>query len=487
MRRNRQSPPAPNRRRRTLFKQRHVRAGAIRSRQIQQRGVLLGFVIFIVMSCGTNKEMGKKIQLITLDPGHFHAALVQKTMYNDVDSVVHVYAPPGNDLQLHVDRINGYNKRKENPTHWIEEVYTGNDFFEKMISEKKGNVVVLSGNNKRKAEYILRSLQNGFDVLADKPMAIDSKGFEELKQAFDVAQKNNLLLYDIMNERFEITSVLQREISMIPGIFGTLQQGTAKDPAVVKESTHFFYKFISGNVVTRPPWFFDIAQQGEGIVDVMTHLVDLVQWECFPNEAIDYTKDIKIDSAKHWTTDLSLEQFRTLTKVDSFPPYLQKVPSADTLIKIFANGEINYVIRGVHAKTTTRWTYKSSENTGDLYYAMTSGTKAKLIIRQGADENYQPTLYIEPIESLKSNDISTDFRKIQDKFPGVQLQQTSTGWKVIVPDKYKEGHEEHFGRVTKNFLEYLKNKNMPAWEVPNMLAKYYVTTKAVTLVHANGR
>jgi predicted dehydrogenase len=452
---------------------------------IKKRLWHFGIFISILMSCNTDQTKIEKIQLITVDPGHFHAALVQKTMYENVDSVVHVYAPVGNDLQLHLERINGYNNRKENPTHWKEEVYAANDFFEKMISEKRGSVVVLSGNNERKAEYILRSLQNGFDVLADKPMAIDIKGFGQLKQAFEIAQKNNLLLYDIMTERFEITSVLQREISMIPEIFGSLQQGTSNDPAVVKESTHFFYKFVSGNVVTRPPWFFDVAQQGEGIADVMTHLVDLVQWECFPNEIIDYTKDIQIDSAKHWTTALSLQQFRTLTRVDSFPPYLQKDIGADTTIKIFANGEINYVIRGVHARTTTFWKYQSAENTGDLYYAMMKGTKANLLIRQGAEEKYQPTLYIEPIPSFKSSDISTNFKKIQDKFPGVELQATSNGWKVIVPDKYKEGHEEHFGRVTKNFLEYLENKNMPAWEVPNMLAKYYITTKALTLIDAN--
>src|SRR5262249_15224033 len=154
---------------------------------------------------------------------------------------------------------------------------------------------------------------------------------------------------------------------------------------------------------------------------------------------------------------------------------------------IFANGEINYSIRGVHAKTTTIWKYKSTENTGDLYYALMRGTKANLIIRQGTEENYQPTLYIEPIPSLKSGDIFGDFKKIKDKFPGIELQPTNNGWKVVVPDKYKEGHEEHFGRVTKNFLEYLKDKNMPEWEVPNMLAKYYVTTKALTLIDANGR
>ena len=77
------------------------------------------------------------VRLITVDPGHFHAALIQKTMYSGVDSVVHVYAPEGNDLRLHQGRINAYNIRSEGPTHWKEEIYTGNDFFEKMLAEKK--------------------------------------------------------------------------------------------------------------------------------------------------------------------------------------------------------------------------------------------------------------------------------------------------------------------------------------------------------------
>ena len=76
------------------------------------------------------------VRLITLDPGHFHAALVQKTMYPGVDSTVHVYAPDGNDLKLHMDRVDGYNASKDNPTHWRENVYTGDDYFETMLKEK---------------------------------------------------------------------------------------------------------------------------------------------------------------------------------------------------------------------------------------------------------------------------------------------------------------------------------------------------------------
>jgi predicted dehydrogenase len=437
----------------------------------------------ILASCQMEKGItDKKIQLVTLDPGHFHAALVQKTMYDDVDSVVYVYAPGGNDLQLHTEKIDAYNNRKENPTRWKEEIYTGPDFFEKMIAEKKGNVVVLSGNNQKKSDYILTSLQNGFHVYADKPMAINTEGFEKLKQAFDVAKKNNLVLYDIMTERNEITTILQRELSTMPEIFGTLQKGTTKDPAVVMESVHHFYKFVSGNVLTRPAWFFDASQQGEGIADVMSHLVDLVQWECFPEQTIDI-KDIQIDSARHWTTDLDLSSFKAITKTDSFPSYLKNNISNDTLLKIFFNGEINYSIKGVHAKTTALWNFKAPEGAGDTHHSLLRGTKANLVIRQGVEENYQPALYIEPID--KNVDLTEAFKKLQAKYSGVELKKSANGWQVVIPSKYKEGHEEHFARVTEKFLEYIKNNNMPAWEVPNMLTKYFITTKALQIASNN--
>jgi predicted dehydrogenase len=444
--------------------------------------ILLTAMIF--MSCNNEAEKEtdtKTVQLVTLDPGHFHAALVQKSMYPGVDSVVHVYAPEGKDLQYHLDRINGYNTRAENPTRWKEEVYTGNDFFEKMIAEKKGNVVVLSGNNQKKTEYIQQSLQNGFHVLADKPMVIDGNGFERLKQAFDIAAKNKLLLYDIMTERYEITTLLQRELSMIPEIFGQLEKGSPASPAITKESVHHFYKYVSGSVLTRPAWFLDVSQQGEGIVDVMTHLVDLVQWECFPEQVIDYTKDVQINTARRWTTDMGLTEFRMITKLDGFPAYLQKNISNDTLLKIFCNGEINYALKGVHAKTSVIWKYKAPEGTGDTHYSIMRGTKANLVIRQGAAEQYKPTLYIEPVakDTAYAAILSEKIKALSAKYNGVEINKSTSGWQVVISEKLREGHEAHFARVMEKFLEYLKNGNIPSWEVPNMIAKYYTTTKGL--------
>ncbi len=53
-----------------------------------------------------------EIRLMTLDPGHFHAALVQKEMYPDVSRRVDVYAPLGNDLVDHLARVARFNTRK---------------------------------------------------------------------------------------------------------------------------------------------------------------------------------------------------------------------------------------------------------------------------------------------------------------------------------------------------------------------------------------
>ncbi|GAB3985825.1 putative oxidoreductase C-terminal domain-containing protein [Spirosoma daeguense] len=444
------------------------------------------FMATLISACQSSDKKeatNGDIRLITLDPGHFHAALVQKNMLEGVDSVVHVYAPDGPDLQLHLDKIQGFNTRAEDPTHWKEEVYKGADFFDKMMADKAGNVVVMAGNNRLKTDYIQKTIGAGFNVLADKPMVINASEFDKLKESFASAEKNKVLLYDIMTERYEITTMLQRAFSQQAGVFGTLEKGTPENPAVTKESVHHFYKNVSGSILTRPAWFMDVAQQGEGIVDVTTHLVDLVQWECFPEQTIDYQKDIKLNSARRSTTDMSLSQFKAITKQDVFPDYLKKDVVKDSILKVYSNGEINYQLRGVNAKVSVIWAYKAPEGAGDTHYSIMRGTKANLVIRQGAEQKYKPTLYIESVAGNKTleADVKAALPKIQQEFPGVEVKKLAKGWEVTVPEKYKEGHEAHFGRVAQKYLDYLKAGSLPAWEVPNMIAKYYTTTQALEL------
>ena len=445
------------------------------------------FVLLLaISSCiiSEKTEQPEKLRLITLDPGHFHAALIQKSMYPEVDSTVYVYAPAGPDVKGHLNRIDAYNQRPESPTRWNEKVYLGTDFLEKMLSEKAGNVVVISGNNQKKTEYIQKAVGAGFNVLADKPMAINKANFETLKATFAEAEKNKVLLYDIMTERYEITSLLQKELSMVPEIFGILEKGTVENPSVTKESVHHFYKFVSGQVLVRPAWFMDVAQQGEGLTDITTHLVDLVQWECFPEQTIDYSRDIQIKFAQRWPTEITRSQFNTMTRLNGFPDYLKKDIVRDSILRVFANGEIHYQLRGVNAKVSVQWAYQAPEGTGDTHFSMMRGSRANVIIRQGKEESYKPTLYIEnlsPKDHSYEDNVATQFKKLEEKHPGIGLKKIKTGWEVTIPDKYKEGHEAHFAMVARKFLNFLKDGNMPAWEVPNMIAKYYTTTTALEM------
>ncbi len=447
--------------------------------------LFINCMMIIAAGCSTGTEksqekMDTKLQLITLDPGHFHAALVQKSMYADVDSVVHVYAPEGQEVKSHLSLVDSYNTRTENPTTWKQQVYTGQDYLEKMFAEKAGNVVVIAGNNKLKTDYISRSVESGLNVLADKPMAIDLDGFNKLVKAFESAEKNKVLLYDIMTERYEINSMLQKEFAHLPA-FGQLEKGTPENPSVTKVSVHHFFKNVSGKPLVRPAWFFDVKQQGEGITDITTHLVDLVQWECFPDQILDYKKDVEIVSAKRWATRISAEQFEKVTKQKEYPEYL-KADVKDGMLSTYSNGEINYRLKGIHAKISVTWDFQAPEGTGDTHFSVMRGTQASVVIKQGKEQNFKPTLYIEPSAKtdLKAFEkaIQADLKQLNSKYPGVELKKVGSGWEVLIPDTYKVSHEDHFAQVTKKYLECLKKGQLPAWEVPNMIAKYYTTTKA---------
>lgn len=423
-----------------------------------------------------------KVKLMNLDPGHFHAALVQKTMYESVDPLVWVYAPEGPEVQSYLDQIEAYNTREEDPTSWKEEVYTGDDYLERMLEEKPGNVMVVSGNNARKTEYILKAVQDGIHVLADKPMVITPEEFPMLEEAFAVARNKGALLYDIMTERHEITTILQKEFSQIPEVFGELQTGSANLPAITKESVHHFSKLVSGEPLIRPAWFFDTEQQGEGIVDVTTHLVDLVQWEAFPGVTLN-KEDVQIGNSKRWTTALTTEMFRKVTGLDAYPPYLMKDVDG-SILRVYSNGEINYTLRGIHARVKVTWNYAAPEGTGDTHYSMMRGSRCQLEIKQGEPEGYEPTLYIMPtfIESPDAfrEDLDMAFRKVEAKYPGISLSEIDElTWRVEIPGEYKVGHEAHFGQVTGNFLDYISQGTLPNWEIPNMIVKYYTTTQAL--------
>lgn len=445
---------------------------------------------FLVAACGPKSnqtvEQQDKITLMVLDPGHFHASLVQKEMYEEIDSTVYVFAPGGMEVEDYLARVESYNQREEHPTAWNLEVYTGPDFLEKMLEEQPGNLVVLAGNNQRKTEYIDACIDAGLHVYSDKPMAIEPADFELLRAALKKAEEQGLLLYDIMTERFEITTILQKKLSQQDGIFGGLVKGTIEKPAITKESVHHFFKYVSGQPLQRPDWFFDVRQEGEAIADVGTHLVDLVMWEAVPEGVSNYEQDIEILTSKRWPTPLSVVQFRKVTGQETFPSFLEAYIVDDTLQAI-SNSAIDYTVKGIHAKVSVEWAFQAPEGAGDTHYSIMRGNTSDLIIRQGAEEQYRPELYVRAGQGVSPEMLQTQLElylkeTLGEEYPGISFESVEEGlWRVNIPNKFRKGHEAHFAQVTRKFLDYMEQGKLPEWEVEQMLAKYYTTTRAVEL------
>ena len=431
------------------------------------------------------------IRLITLAPGHFHASLVQKVMYPQVAPTVWVYAPPGPELDEHLKRIEAYNTRTNDPTRWQQQLYTGADFFQRMLAERPGNAVVIAGNNREKIDYIAGSLQAGLNVLADKPMCIDAEGFEKLRTSFEVAERKHVLLYDIMTERYEITTILQKALVNDRAVFGQLEKGSVAEPAVTKESVHHFFKYVSGKPLRRPAWFFDTAQQGEGIVDITTHLVDLIQWESFPEETIALS-DVKVLQARRWPTIVTREQFAQVTGLKDFPDYLRGMLNDEGALLDYANGELNYTLKGVHARVSVIWNFEAPAGTGDTHFSIMRGSTANVIIRQGKEEQYRPELYVEAAGGAEPGALGAALRKavrrLSATYPGLDLKSDGRRWQILIPDQHRTDHEAHFSQVMEKFLTFLAEGKLPRWETPNTIAKYYTTIQALELAqHSSGR
>src|ERR1051325_8891104 len=139
--------------------------------------------------------------LVVVDPGHFHATLVQQEMYPGLSPLVRVHAPLGSDLIDYCHRIPRYNRASRAATDWWLDVHAGPDFLDRMRDEPPGGVAIFSGRNCGKIERIIAALDTGLHVLADKPAIIEPADLARLEAALALAQERRLMLADMMTGR----------------------------------------------------------------------------------------------------------------------------------------------------------------------------------------------------------------------------------------------------------------------------------------------
>lgn len=433
--------------------------------KIRPMQVIGGLGLFLVLGASPSTkqylvEQESKIKLNVLSPAHPHGAHLQETFKGEFCREVAVYAPTKGDMQIsYLNLIERYNKKVNEQDLWRLNIYTGSDYLEKMLREKKGDMIIIASNNQRKAEYIEKSARAGMSVLADKPMALSGDDFKRLESAFNMAAEHGNYISDLpsMSMRRFVTYIVQKELNAIPEVFGELLTGTVDNPAVIQKNHHLYWKGIK-----RPPWFFDVKQQGSGLTDVTTHLIDIVQWSCFLCESIDYRKDIHVTSARTWATDITPTQFRKATSIDDYPEYLHPYRQ-DSVLKIHSNGEINYTLKGIHVQIVSTWDFESVDGERDSYESIIRGSKATLKIKTGNLND----LFIEPSEgdhAVIGKALEAVVERLKAQYPYLSLSREKVGWRIS-SEKTSVVQEDRLIAPVQ-------------WEINNMLAKYYTTTTA---------
>ena len=336
------------------------------------------------------------VRLVTLAPGHFHAALVQKQALRASDPHVHVYAPLDADLVAHLDRIARFNARSEQPTAWTVDVHAGPDWLDQFLAERLGNTVVIAGRNRPKIDLILTAVSAGYCVLADKPWIVDPADFPKLERVFAEADRNGVFAWDIMTERFEDTTRLQRELIRDAAVFGDPLPGTPDEPALELESVHYLSKQVAGVRLRRPAWWFDPAVAGEAMADVGTHLADLALWLLFPFEGIDYRTDVEVLAATRWPTRVGTDDFRQITGLPDVPAELGHLRAGDGLT-YWGNGSATVRIRDQVVRLTTRWGVRADGPDGDTHFARARGSRSTVMVRHEPALGSGQQVFVTPV------------------------------------------------------------------------------------------
>jgi len=318
----------------------------------------------------------------------------------------------------------------------------------------------------------------GLAILADKPWVTTEAALPFLRSTL---APDRPLAADIMTERYEIATLLQKEFLAQENIFGRVRIEADGSPSVFKECVHHLYKVVNGKPLVRPVWYFDIDIQGEGIVDTTIHLVDMTQWLLFPGTPIDYEKDVELIEARRWPTRVPLEKFATITGSDQFPANIREYVT-DDILDYFCNGELTYRLKGVPVHLRELWYLDEPPGGKDTHRSLIKGTRSDLIIRQLPETGFKTELLILPRENRGRVEAAVQkcLFRWSDRYPGLAARAEKNALLIEIPDEIRTTHEQHFYRVRDTFVEYLDTGTIPAEHRACTIAKYTLLADART-------
>jgi predicted dehydrogenase len=409
------------------------------------------------------------------EPGHFHAALTLHAANPRLANDIHVYATPGPERQAFMALVQRFNQRAVSPTHWALHLHEGEQLLSRVVEESQGDFVVVAGRNDRKLETIAYLTQAGLHVLADKPWLTDSSQLPYLAQATAGPQ----LAMDIMTGQHSLLTRLITQVVQTPELFGTFVTDQ-EEPSLDMASVHHLYKRVNGQPLQRPAWYYDTTVQGDGLVDVQSHMVQQAQAWILGTQGGDIDRDIVLDTARRWTTPVPVDLFHDSTGLDAYPEALCS-SVRDGVLQYACNGEMGYRLRGVGVRQSTEWRQREPAGGRDLHRLTIRGSRCHILVRQGEETAYQAALYLQPAPGLE-RDLQACLLALlaqwQDPFPGLAYEASAPGWRLLPPPGLDHGHESHFPLVLDAFLKHLDHGAWPEALQARLRMRYTLLARA---------
>lgn len=415
--------------------------------------------------------MAKEVRFDIIDPRHFHGGLPLQSRYEGVEGLetlsdVYVYYANDNNLGAFEDIIT---KIRVEDMAWEIHCHQSDDPLEDMLKAGTGNVLIVSCRNVDAINVINQAVTSGnYElILADKPWVIEPKRMPLLEHTLDTAEVEGIILVDLMTERYEFGTIMQKLIMENTDLFGGLVDGTKENPAIFKHSIHILDKGIY-----RPPDYFDTKVQGEGVPDVGTHLIDMSNWLIRPNSRV-FREDVELLTSSHRSTSITEDQLNRITNSQW---------GDKGNLEYFCNGDLVYTLDNKHISIKVEWKVQGKD---DEHYSRIEGKNIIVEVIKGPDDKHQQ-VYIIPKGSVK--DLLPKLRahsiKLREQgYEGIDYNFEGDRFKLVIPEQYYTSHFQHFEEVTTQALRYLAGQErfLRDIEYSRIFTKYHLTTSALQM------
>ena len=422
-------------------------------------------------------------ELVFYDPGHFHAALLLGAPNSRLSPDIHAYGPAGPDLERFAVLVEIINGRLAAADRWRLTLHPGDNGLTELIAAHPGAIVVLAGKNAPRLAVMKQLHDGGFAILADKPWITDSRDLPLLDQVTSGLP----LAMDIMTSRFDTGARLRHRIITDDDIFGGFESRAGDLPALEMSSLHHLCKLAAGEPLIRPAWHYDISVQGDGMVDIQSHMSDQALWLVADDQRVDFAQDFELIDARRWATAVPLTVFRESTGEERFPVTLQG-DIADDVLQLACNGEVNYRLRGHWVRQKAEWAARAPDGGGDSQVLIARGRNCDLVLRQDQSTGFQADLQLWPAPGIDLPALlDQKFSAWQPEFPGLSFEATDNGVRLRIPDAIKISHEDHFPLLLEHYLDLFQQGQFPEAIAFNTRARYSLLAHARDLALAKDR